>query len=64
MGMFYLLVIARTDRNNGKYWVGTKVHRLAGHREHKNSVSGSSGNGEAAAQHPWEHREKKDRVGT
>lgn len=38
MGIFYLLVIARTDRNNGKCWVGTKAQRLAGHREHKNSV--------------------------
>lgn len=65
MGMFYLIVIARTDTNSGKCWIGTKAHRLASPREHR-TVSGKSGDGEAqaAAQHPWRHRERKDRAGT
>lgn len=43
MGMFYLLVIARTDRNSGKCWIGTKAHRLAGHREHRTLCLGDLG---------------------
>lgn len=44
MGLFYLLVIARTDRNSGKCWIGTKAHRLTGPREHRRF-----GHGEAQA---------------
>lgn len=64
MGMFYLVVIARTDRNGGKCWAGTKAYRLAGPREHR-GVSGRSGDGEAqaAAQHPRGDGERKDRGG-
>lgn len=35
MGVFYLIVIAKTDRNSGKCWIGTKVLRLASSREHR-----------------------------
>ena len=53
MGMFYLVIIARTDRNGGKCWAATKAHKLLGPREHR-PVSGRAGDGEAqaAAQHP------------
>lgn len=33
MGMFYLVVVGRTDRSGGKYWAGPRMHRLAGLRE-------------------------------
>lgn len=65
MGKFYLVIIARTDRNGGKCWAATKMHRLLGPREHR-AVSGRSGDEEAqaASQHPGGTGRRRTEVGS
>lgn len=65
MGKFYLVIIARTDRNGGKCWAATKMHRLLGPREHR-AVSGRSGGEEAqaASQHPGGTGRRRTEVGS